>query len=169
MRVLVLLLLGSCSLFSIETSEKLFECTQIFKERKSELLVELERIDEQKQALATLKAATEELLKQKEQKLGLQETALDKKLQEVTQKEQNITSMLKENRAILEKITKTKMGKIAETFAKMKPAAAASILSDMEDGDAADILGSLKPKTVGKILTKMDPKKASDLTILLSK
>lgn len=40
---------------ALQTSDRLFECTEIFKERKSELLVELERIDEQKQALSALK------------------------------------------------------------------------------------------------------------------
>ena len=75
------------SLFSLQTSDRLFECTEIFKERKSELLVELERIDEQKQALSALKVATEELLKQKESKLAVQEEAVDKKFMIVSAKE----------------------------------------------------------------------------------
>ena len=50
--------------------DKIFECTKIFKERKSELLVELERIDEEKQALEALKTATEELLKKKKSNFG---------------------------------------------------------------------------------------------------
>ncbi|MCD6432757.1 MAG: PDP protein, partial [Sulfurimonas sp.] len=54
------------SLGALETSERLFECSEIFKERKGELLVELERIDEQRQALSALKIATEELLRKKE-------------------------------------------------------------------------------------------------------
>jgi len=70
MQKTLLVLLISSSLFSAQPSERLFECTEIFKERKSELLVELERIDEQKQALSALRAATEELLKQKETKRG---------------------------------------------------------------------------------------------------
>jgi flagellar motility protein MotE (MotC chaperone) len=157
------------SVFGIQTSDKLFECTEIFKERKSELLVELERIDEQKQALGALRSATEELLKQKESKLTLQESEIDKKLSEITQKESNIKEMLTKNEAILKQISDTKMSKIAQTFAKMKPATAASVLSDMDKSEAANILHSLKPKTVGQILSKMDPKKASELTTLLSK
>jgi hypothetical protein len=69
MKYLLLFSLLFSQLFSLQTSEKLFECTQIFKERKSELLVELERIDEQKQALSALKIATEELLKKKRRTL----------------------------------------------------------------------------------------------------
>jgi flagellar motility protein MotE (MotC chaperone) len=169
MKFLLLFLLTFSSLFSLQTSEKLFECTEIFKERKSELLVELERIDEQKQALDALKAATEELLKKKETKVNRQEELVNKKLAEATQKEESIKKMLKRNEEVLKKIKSSKMDNIAQTFSKMKAAAAAGILSDMDVNEAVDILSSLKPKTVGKILTKMDAKKASELTTLLTK
>ncbi|MEA3369716.1 MAG: PDP protein [Campylobacterota bacterium] len=169
MKKILLILLCYSSLFSLQTSEKLFECTEIFKERKSELLVELERIDEQKQALSALQVATEELLKKKETKLSQKEEVVDKKLAEITQKESSIKKMLEKNEAALKETKELKMDKIAQTFAKMKPAASANILSDMDSSDAAAILQSLKPKTVGKILTKMDAKKASELTLLLTK
>ncbi len=169
MKKLWILVLLTSSLVALETSEHIFECTEIFKERKSELLVELERIDEQKQALSALKIATEELLKQKEKKLTLQEETVNKQLLEIKDKEQNIEKMLSKNKLILKEIKTTKMNKIAQTFAKMKPAAASNILSDMGAKEAKSILESLKPKVVGKILTKMDPKKASELTQLLSK
>ena len=153
----------------MQTSDRLFECTEIFKERKNELLVELERIDEQKQALSALKVATEELLKQKGAKLSIKEEEVDAKLLEVTQKENNIKKMMQRNEAALKELKSIKMSKIAQTFSKMKPAAASGILSDMDAKDAMGILQSLKPKVVGKILTKMDAKKASELTQLLSK
>ncbi len=153
----------------MQTSDRLFECTEIFKERKNELLVELERIDEQKQALSALKVATEELLKQKGAKLSIKEEEVDAKLLEVTQKENNIKKMMQRNEAALKELKSIKMSKIAQTFSKMKPAAASGILSDMDAKDAMLILQSLKPKVVGKILTKMDAKKASELTQLLSK
>ena len=163
------MVLYTLSALSLETSDRLFECTEIFKERKSELLVELERIDEQKQALSALKIATEELLKQKEKKLSLKEDELNEKLNIVTKKEENIKRLLAKNEATLKELKSTKMSKIAQTFSKMKAASAANILSDMEEEDAKAILESLKPKVVGKILTKMDAKKASKLTQLLSK
>lgn len=169
MKKIVLIILCYSSLFSLQTSEKLFECTEIFKERKSELLVELERIDEQKQALSALQAATEELLKKKETKLSRQEEIVDKKLADITQKEASIKNMLAKKEEILKEIKNLKMSKIAQTFAKMKPASSANILSDMDAKEAVAILQSLKPKTVGKILTKMDAKKASELTLLLTK
>jgi flagellar motility protein MotE (MotC chaperone) len=169
MQKLLLILLCYSSIYAIQTSDKLFECTEIFKERKSELLVELERIDEQKQALSALKSATEELLKQKESKLLLQEEELSQKLEIITQKEANTKKMLEKNKALLKQISETKMNKVAQTFSKMKAGASAAILSDMNATDAVEILQSLKPKAVGKILTKMDAKKASELTLLLSK
>ena len=169
MKIILLCTLLLNSLFALQTSERLFDCTEIFQERKSELLIELERIDEQKQALNSLKIATEELLKQKESKLSLVEEEVDGKLLKITEKEKNIKEMLKKNEAILNELKSTKMSKIAQTFAKMKPASASNILSDMEEKEAVVILQSLKPKVIGKILTKMDSKKASKLTQLLSK
>ena len=169
MKISLLFILLYTSLNALQTSDRLFDCTEIFKERKSELLVELERIDEQKQALSALKIATEELLKQKESKLNQKEELIDEKLAQITQKEKNIQVMLKKNEAILKELKSAKMSKIAQTFAKMKPAAASNILSDMQEIDAVRILESLKPKVVGKILTKMQAKKASSLTKLLSK
>jgi flagellar motility protein MotE (MotC chaperone) len=168
MRIIFLSIFVISSLFALDTSDKLFECTEIFKARKSELLVELERIDEQRQALSALKAATEELLKKREAKLSLEEEAVQKKYAEIAEKEENVKIMLKRNEVILAEIKSIKMDKTAQTFAKMKAGAAANILSDMELKHAAKILRSLKPKTVGKILSKMDAKKASELTVILA-
>ncbi len=157
------------SLSALETSDKLFECTEIFKARKSELLIELERIDEQKQALSALKAATEELLVKREAKASQDEAAVKTKLSEISSKEESIKKMLQKNEEILKETKAIKMSKMAETFAKMKAANAADVLSKMESQDAAAILSSLKPKTVGTILSKMDGQKASELTLILSK
>ena len=169
MKIILLTIFTLSSLMALQTSDRLFDCTEIFKERKSELLVELERIDEQKQALSALKAATEELLKKKESRLNQKEEEVDTKLLEITTKEKNIKEMLTQNRATLKELKSSKMSKIAQTFAKMKAGSASNILSDMDLNEAAAILSSLKPKTVGQILTKMDPKKASELTLILAK
>jgi len=133
------------------------------------LLVELERIDEQKQALDALKIATENLLKKKKEAISQEEEVVDRKLSDITDKEASVKKMLKENKDILKKLTTLKMDKVAQTFAKMKAASASNILSQMKTKDATNILSSLKPKTVGKILAKMNPKKASELTLLLVK
>jgi len=157
------------SLVALETSDKLFECSEIFKARKGELLIELERIDEQKQALSALKIATEELLKKRETKLSQEEEVVNRKVAEISSKEKSIKRMLDKNKKILKDLKNIKMNKIAQTFAKMKAASAANVLSQMQASEAILILSSLKPKTIGKILTKMDSKKASELTLLLVK
>ena len=69
--LLIIFILSVLHLSALQTSDRLFDCTEIFKERKSELLVELERIDEQKQALSALKVATEDLLKKKMENVKL--------------------------------------------------------------------------------------------------
>ncbi len=169
MKKIIILMFLLSHVYSLQTSERLFDCTEIFKERKSELLVELERIDEQKQALSALKIATEDLLKKREVNLSQKEEEVDTKLAKIIQKEESTKKMLLKNEAVLKNIKDIKMNKIAQTFAKMKAAAASNILSNMDAEEAVSILQSLKPKTVGQILTKMDAKKASKLTLLLSK
>ncbi len=169
MKIIIILMFLLSHVYSLQTSERLFDCTEIFKERKSELLVELERIDEQKQALSALKIATEDLLKKREVNLSQKEEEVDTKLAKIIQKEESTKKMLLKNETILKNIKDIKMNKIAQTFAKMKAAAASNILSNMDAEEAVSILQSLKPKTVGQILTKMDAKKASKLTLLLSK
>ena len=94
------------SVFALETSDRLFDCTEIFKARKSELLIELERIDEQQQALEALKSATEELLKQKEAKVNYEAETLEVKRKEIMQREANIKEMLQKNEDALSNMKK---------------------------------------------------------------
>jgi flagellar motility protein MotE (MotC chaperone) len=168
MRLIYLLLVASL-LLGAQDEDKLFECTKIFKDRKSELLVELERIDEEKQALEALKIATNNLLKKKKVALDLQEEEVNKKLKTIKQKEASVKKMLEENKKVLKELKKLKMSKIAQTYSKMKASSAANIISKLPDDEAVKILRELKPKTVGQIFAKMEPKKASSLTQLLAK
>jgi len=163
------ILLLTVPLFALQTSEKLFECTKIFEERKGELLIELERIDEQKQALDSLKMATDDLLKKKAKKLTQREADLDVRAKEVTERENHIGQMLEEQKKVLAEIKGVKMDKMAQTYSKMKPGASAKILAGMETAEAAKILGALKPATTGKILAKMKSEKAAKITRYLTK
>ena len=169
MKIFFIVLFTLASLNALETSDKLFECTEIFKARKSELLVELERIDEQKQALSALKTATEELLKKREAKVSQDEEVVGLKLKEIASKEESIKKMLQKNEETLKDIKDIKMSNITQTFSKMKAASTANVLSEMNPQEAASILSSLNPAVVGAILSKMDPKKASELTLMLAK
>lgn len=168
MKSLVVIFILVNQLLAIQTSEKLFECTKIFEERKEELLLELQRIDEQKQALDALKTATDDLIRKREQALQEAEARNDEKLKQIQDKEGNIAAMLEENKKVLEAIKSIKMDKVTTTFAKMKPAAAANILGAMENDEAARILSALKPASSGKILSKMDAKKASEITLIIT-
>ncbi len=168
MRRWFLALLFSVPLFAFQTSEKLFECTKIFEERKGELILELERIDEQKQSLDALKSATDDLLGKKAERVTEREAEVESKLQQVIEKESRIEKMLEENNKVLEEIKAVKMDKIARTYSKMKPAASAKILADMETAEASKILASLKPATTGKILAKMSSDKAAKITRFLT-
>ncbi len=163
----VLIGLLTCKLLAIETSENLFECSKIFQERKGELLVELERIDEQRQALEALKIATDELIAKKEAVLEQREDNVSATLQAIEKKEANIKTMLEQNQKALDEIKSLKMDKTSQTFAKMKAGAAAEILSNMSVREAARVMMTLKPKTVGKIFAKMDAKKASEITLAI--
>ncbi|MEA1918425.1 MAG: PDP protein [Campylobacterota bacterium] len=169
MKYILIVVLLALHVKAIETSENLFECSKIFQERKGELLVELERIDEQRQALEALKSATDDLLAKREARIDQRESNVSKVLKEIMTKEASIKKMLDENTQALEAMKNLKMDKTSQTFAKMKAGSAAQVLSEMETGEAVEIIMTLKPKTVGKILSKMDAKKASDITLGLSK
>ncbi len=161
--------IGLSSLWALEGTEKLFDCTKIFEERKGELLVELERLDEQRQALEALKTATDELLNKKQKMLTEKEQAVEAKLAEVKQHEAAIAKTLEENKKVLESLNSATMDRVSQTYSKMKAGAAAQILNDMNVSESSKILRALKPKTVGKILSKMEPKKASEITLELTK
>ncbi len=168
MKLIFILLLNTLSLFALQTSDKTYECTQIFQERKEELILELDRIDEQRQALDALKIATDELLNTKQVKVDKKISEVLEKEQLILAKEKKIKKLLEENQAVLKEIKELKMDKVAQTFSKMKPGSAATILNGMDTNQSVKILSSLKPKTVGKILSKMDPSKASTITVELT-
>src|SRR5512142_3002399 len=116
--LLTFVILGS--LYGAQTT-KSFECTKIFEDRKNELLVELERIDEQKQSLDSLKRATEDLLRKKEAMVQGKDIKVDKKIKEIKDKEESVKKMLDENKKVLDQIKQLKSDKVSQTFAEMKP------------------------------------------------
>lgn len=81
MKIVLILLLSFSTIFGAQN--KSYECTKIFESRKNELLIELGKIDEQKQSLDALKRATEDLLKKKESLVQGKGTAVDQKLAEI--------------------------------------------------------------------------------------
>lgn len=146
-----------------------YDCTKIFQDKKNQLLLRLDQIDEQQQALSALKSATARLLKKKSALLQVQKRNIDLKLKLIREKEKAVAQMLNKDKQILADIKSAVMGKISQTYSKMKADAAAGVLSDMNATVAVSILRKLDPKVIGKIFTQMSPQKASQLTIMLTK
>lgn len=140
------------------------DCTKIFEERKSELLKEVEKIDEARQSFEALQAATNALFDKQKATLKEKENAIEKTKQAIEEKEKKIAAMLEENKKLLELVDSKKNGKIDETYIKMKDAAAASILEKLPTHEAAAIVFSLPPKKISQIFAKMDVQKASEIT-----
>ncbi len=159
MKILVITILFFTALFS-----DTIDCTQVFESRKSELLKEIEKIDEARQSFEALQAATNSLFDKQQAKLDEQRDDLNATMEKILLREEGIKKMLKENKKLLDSINGAKNDKISETYSKMKDSAAAGILSELNTTEAAAVLFTLQAKKVSKIMAKMDPKKASKIT-----
>ena len=143
------------------------DCNKIFEERKSELIREIDKIDERQQAFEALKSATNSLLEQKEKMIEQKQQEVNATLQQISKKEKNIEDLIKKNRKLLANIKEAKDDKIAQMYVKMKDGPAAAILENMDPSDACNILFNLQAKKMASIMAKMDPIKASKITKLL--
>ncbi len=166
MRVLLIFILFLSYSFS---ASNVYECNQIFNQRKDELSNKIEKIDEDRQAYQALRAATNALFDKKKKMLAQKEKDINATLEEVKQKEKNIQNLLAKNKELLQAIKVAKDDKITATYSKMKDQAAAQILSSMSDFEASKILFNLKPKKISKVMAKMSPQKASKITEILLK
>jgi len=163
LRYFIIMCIFAGELFSATT-----DCTQVFEDRKHELLIEIEKIDEARQSFEALQAATNSLFDKQRTQIKQKKAKLDEKTKEITVKESKIKKMLKENKSLLDKIKGAKKDKISETYNKMKDSAAAAIIEALPLNSAASIMFSLSAKKVSKIMAKMDPQKASDVTQRIS-
>ncbi len=159
MKILVIVFMFFTTVFA-ET----IDCTKVFEERKVELLKEIEKIDEARQAFEALQAATNSLFDTQQAKLDSQRDDLNATMREIASKENGIKKMLEENKKLLASINGAKNDKISETYSKMKDSSAAGILSELSNTEAAAVLFTLQAKKVSKIMAKMDAKKASKIT-----
>lgn len=169
MKQWILPLLGILPLFAAENKRELIDCNIIFEQRKSEIIQEIERIDEQQQALQALQSATQNVLDQKEADLKKREIALNNAQKEMEEREAKITRLLKRNEEVLKQIRGATQSKVGETYAGMKDSKSAAILETLPEAEAAEILFALDTKVMSKILAKMTPQKAATLTQLLQK
>lgn len=163
MKRIWILLVGS--LLCAET----IDCTKVFEERKSELLREVEKVDESRQSFEALQAATNALFEKQKAVLKEKESALAKTKAEIEAKEKQIASMLEENKKLLAQVEAKKNDKLDETYIKMKDAAAAAIVEKLPVHEGAAIMFGLPAKKMSQIMAKMDPKIASEITQQLKK
>lgn len=163
MKYILIVLLGT--VLYAET----IDCTQVFETRKSELLREVEKIDEARQSFEALQAATNALFEKQKNALKERENTLDKTKQEIEAKEKQIAAMLEENKKLLAQVEAKKGDKLDETYIKMKDAAAAAIVEKLPVHEGAAIMFGLPAKKVSQIMAKMNPQIASEITQQLKK
>ncbi|WP_273212789.1 MotE family protein [Helicobacter rodentium] len=156
-------------IWAAENQREVIDCNIIFEQRKAEIIKEIERIDEQQQALQALQSATQNVLDQKEADLKKREIALNNAQKEMEEREAKIARLVKRNEEILKQIRGATQSKVGETYAGMKDSKSAAILESLPDAEAAGILYVLDTKVMSKILSKMTPQKAATLTQLLQK
>lgn len=167
--ILSLLAFGILPLIAAENQREVIDCNIIFEQRKAEIIQEIERIDEQQQALQALQSATQNILDQKEADLKKREIALKDAQKEMEEREAKIARLLKRNEEVLKQIRGATQSKVGETYAGMKDSKSAAILETLPETEAAEILFALDTKVMSKILSKMTPQKAATLTQLLQK
>jgi flagellar motility protein MotE (MotC chaperone) len=159
------LLLSAALLFAAQKSSlSADDCNKIFEQRKQELVLKLELIDEKQHALDALQNASKTQQGQREDRLKQKLGEINILLEDIKRREASIKATLDENKKILEEIQKAKENRLTQTYAKMKPAAAAAMLSEMNTSSSASILFTLEPKKVAEFLSKMDAKKASEVS-----
>ena len=148
---------------------KSVDCNQIFESRKSELLQDIEKIDEARQSFEALTAATNALFDKQKDHIKEENKKLEIKKTQLKAKKKQIEELIAKNQKLLDIIKGAKDDKISETYSKMKDSAAASVFEDLSAEQASSILFTLPAKKLSKILAKMDPKKASSITLRLKK
>lgn len=169
MRIFVLLLVGFLSLWAYKSTLSQDDCNKIFEQRKQELVLKIDQLEEKQHALEALQNASKSQQNQREDRLKEKIVEINVLLDDVKKREANTKIMLDENKKILEAIQKAKDDKVTQMYAKMKPASAAGILSEMNTTESAAILFTLEPKKVAEFLSKMDTKKASAISERLKK
>ena len=155
-------------LFALD-NQRLIECYKIFEQKKAELDAKAESIIEQEETLETLKNTYLALVKKKEKELKLKQKELNSTLFKISQEKKEIQNLIKKYKNLLQEIKSAKLGKIAQSYSKMRPNNAAQILEAMKPKDAIVILQKLPPRVLSKILANMDPTKAALYTEMLQK
>ncbi len=163
----VLLLLSFIASFVV--AKNTTDCTAVFEQRKAELVKQIEKIDEARQAAEAVKAANDALYERKMKTLRKEQAKNEDLLAQIKKENKKLDKLNAQYKELVSSIEDIKNSKLAETYNKMKEGAAAGILEKMDRDEAANILFLLPPKKVSKIMAKMESSIASDITLLLQK
>jgi flagellar motility protein MotE (MotC chaperone) len=168
MKILLIPFLLIISLLAKENLQneesKLVNCYQIFDQRRSELEMELEQIQEQQQAFQALKDASMNILKKKEAKIKKMQAEINATLAKIESTKKENEALVKKYQQILAQIKNATSSKLVQSYSKMRAGNAANILANMDTNTSLEILSKLSPKVLSKIFAKMDPGKAALLT-----
>lgn len=145
------------------------DCVSVFEARKSELIKEIDKIDEARQALEAFRASSNALFEERNLKLAKKEADINATLAQIENEKKEIENLVKKNEEILSQVKSMTMDKVSEAYGKMKDQSAADVLSAMDRASAATIMYALAPKKISTIMSKMQPNIASEITLLLQK
>jgi flagellar motility protein MotE (MotC chaperone) len=148
-------------------ANRIYNCNKIFESRKQELILELDKIDEQQQQLEALQAATQSMLDRKEQAIKKKEKILEEQMKKAQEKISELDKKLKKVQEQEDALNKKINDRLITSFSKMNPKKASPILAAMPIVESTEIMFKLTPKIAGKILEKMAPDKAATIAQLL--
>lgn len=152
---------------SSNNTDNVIYCNKIFEQRKNEIVLEVQNLEQQKRLMTSLYEEQQAINDKKLQNLKLQEQKIDTLLKEAADRENEIKELIKQNEELLENIKNAKNDKITQTYAKMRDSKAGAIIENMPLKEAAELLFSMDSKDMSKILSKMTPQRAAQLTEML--
>lgn len=152
---------------SSNNTDNVIYCNKIFEQRKNEIVLEVQNLEQQKRLMTSLYEEQQAINDKKLQNLKLQEQKIDTLLKEAADRENEIKELIRQNEELLESIKNAKNDKITQTYAKMRDSKAGAIIENMPLKEAAELLFSMDSKDMSKILSKMTPQRAAQLTEIL--
>ena len=108
MRIFVLLVIGFLSAWAYKSTLSQDDCNKIFEQRKQELVLKIDQLEEKQHALEALQNASKSQQNQREDKLKEKIAEINILLDDVKKREASTKILLDENNKILVAITKAK-------------------------------------------------------------
>ena len=106
----------------------------------------------------------EDLIASQELALALSHQAVDKKLAELKQAEDNLLQAI----SISQTAAQSDIQNLTSVYASMKPKQAARLFEEMDSEFASGFLGLMPPENAAEILAGLSPQKAYAISILLA-